>query len=147
MVEAGLLLQAQDADGFQDAQCAHAVGVRRVLGAFEADGHMAHRAQVVDLVRLHLLNDADQVAAVGQVAVMQREVLLVDMRVLIQVVNTVGIERRGPALDAVDFITFAQQKLGQVSAVLPCDAGDEGNFYSCNSGRHIHYLINFYQST
>jgi hypothetical protein len=62
---------------------------------------VAHRAQVVDLVGLHLLHDADQVGAVGQVAVVQLEALVVDVRVLVQVVDAVGVEQAGAALDAV----------------------------------------------
>jgi hypothetical protein len=53
---------------------------------------VAHRAQVVDLVGLHLLHDAQQVGAVGQVAVVQLEAGAVDMRILVQVVDAVGVE-------------------------------------------------------
>jgi hypothetical protein len=58
----------------------------------EAHRHVAHGTQVVDLVGLHLLHDADQVGAVGQVAVVQLEALVVDVRVLVQVVHAVGVE-------------------------------------------------------
>jgi hypothetical protein len=125
LVEARLLGQAQDADGLEQPQRADAVGVGRVFGLLEADGHVAHRAQVVDLVGLHLLHDADQVGAVGEVAEMQLEALVVDMRVLVEVVDAVGVEQRRTALDTVDFVAFAQQQFGEVGAVLSGDAGDE----------------------
>ncbi len=112
LVEAGLLLQAEDADGFEDAQRADAVGVGGVFGHLERDGHVAHRGEVVDLVGLHFLNDADQVGGVGQVAVVQLEALVVDVRVLVEVVDAVGVERRGAALDAVHFVAFGQQEFG-----------------------------------
>jgi hypothetical protein len=51
-------------------------------------------AQVVDLVGLHLLDDAGEVGAVGQVTVVQGEVALVDVRVLVEVVDAVGVEGR-----------------------------------------------------
>jgi hypothetical protein len=37
---------------------------------------------------------------------MQHKVAMIDMRVLVQVVDTVGVERRGPALYAVHLITL-----------------------------------------
>jgi hypothetical protein len=46
------------------------------------------------------------------------------MQVLIQMVNTVGIEQRASALNAMDLISFLQQELGKVSPILPCDACD-----------------------
>jgi len=54
---------------------------------------VAHGAQVVNLVRLHLLDDANEVAAVGQVAVVQHQIALRCMGVLVEVVDTVGVER------------------------------------------------------
>ena len=46
----------------------------------------------------------------------------------LDVVDALGVERAGAALDAVDDVAFFQQKFGQVGAVLPGDAGDEGDF-------------------
>jgi len=67
---------------------------------------VALRAQVVDLVRLRFLDDAREVAAVAQVAVVQLEAGVVHMRVLVDVVYALGVERAGPALDAVDDVAF-----------------------------------------
>jgi hypothetical protein len=106
LIELGLFLQAKDADGFEDAQGAHTVGVGGIFGGLEADRHVAHGAEVVDFVRLGLLDDTDQVGGVGEVAVVQDEVLVFDVRVLVEVVDSVGIERRCAALDTVDFIAF-----------------------------------------
>ncbi len=55
---------------------------------------------------------------------MQLEVGVLDMRVLVDVINTVGIERTGSALDTVAGIAFFQQKFGKVGAVLTGDPGD-----------------------
>ena len=49
------------------------------------------------------------------------------VRILIEMIDAVGVEQRGAALDAVDFVALAQQELGEVGAVLASDAGDEGN--------------------
>lgn len=108
LVEAGLFFQAKDTDGFEDAQGTDAVGVRGVFWRFEADSHVTHGSQVVDFVWLDLLDDANEVGGVGQVTVVQDEVFIVDVRILIQMVNTVGIEQGCTALDAVDDIAFTQ---------------------------------------
>jgi len=86
---------------------------------------VAQRAQDVDLVGLHLLDDAGEVGAVGEVAVVQHEALVLDVRVFVDVVDALGIEERRAALDAVDFVALVEQELGEVGAVLAGDAGDE----------------------
>ena len=70
---------------------------------------MALGAEVVDLVGLHLLNYSLQVAAVTQVAVMQRHAWILLMRILIEVIDPVGVEAAGPALDAMHVIALLQQ--------------------------------------
>ena len=91
-------------------------------GGLERHGHVALRREVVDLVRLHLLHDADQVGRVGQVAVVQSHAYVALVRVLVQVVDAVGVEARGPALDAVYLVALFEQQFGQVRAVLAGDA-------------------------
>ena len=85
---------------------------------------MAHRREVINFVWLNLLDNSDQIGRVGQVAVMQFEFGIINMRVLIQVINPVGVKQRGTAFDAVYFIALAQQQFSQVSAILPGHAGD-----------------------
>jgi hypothetical protein len=50
------------------------------------------------------------------------------MGVLVKVVDAVGIEKRGPPLDAVDLISFFEQEFGQVCPVLSCDTCNERFF-------------------
>jgi hypothetical protein len=47
------------------------------------------------------------------------------VRIGIDVIETIGIESRGAADDPVNFVSLAEQELGEIGAVLPCDAGDE----------------------
>jgi len=69
---------------------------------------VAHGAQVVDLVWLHLLNDADQVGRIGKIAVMHDETNVFLVRVLIKMIDTIGIEQRTSAFDTVYFISFGE---------------------------------------
>jgi hypothetical protein len=47
------------------------------------------------------------------------------VRIGIEVIETIGIESRSAADDSVNLVSFAEQELGEIGAVLPCDAGDE----------------------
>ena len=110
LVELRLLLQAEDADGLQQAQRAERVGVGGVLRLFEGDLDVGLRREVVDLVGLDLLDDADEVGGVGHVAVVQDEVARGHVRVLVDVVDARGVEQGGAALDAVDLVPLASRK-------------------------------------
>ena len=128
LIEARGLLHAQDPDRLQQAQGADAVGVGGVFRRLEAHMHVALGSQIVDLGRLDLLDQTDQVGAVGQVAVMHEEAHVLLMRVAVEMLHAPRVEGRGPALDAMDDIALPQQKLGEIRAILAGGAGDEGNF-------------------
>ncbi len=87
---------------------------------------MGLRAEIVDLVRLDLLHDVDERRRVGEIAVVEDELWMGIVRILVDVVDAIGIEERGAALDAVDLVAFGEEKLGEVRSVLA------GN--SCNQG-------------
>ncbi|MCY1303930.1 hypothetical protein D9M68_908580 [compost metagenome] len=67
---------------------------------------MGLSAQIVHLVRLHLLDNSSQVGGIAQVTVMQNEVSIVNVRVLVDVIHALSIEGGSTALDAVDFIAL-----------------------------------------
>jgi len=54
---------------------------------------MAHGGEVVYLVRLHLLDDAGEVHAVGHVAVVEDEIAMLHVGILVEVVDAVGVEQ------------------------------------------------------
>ncbi len=61
---------------------------------------------ILSFVGLDGLHDAQQRRPVGQVAVVQRQPRVGVVRVLVQVVHPVGIERRCTAFDSMHFVTF-----------------------------------------
>jgi hypothetical protein len=126
LVELRLLLQAQDANRFEKTERAHGVGVGRVLGLLKRDLHVRLRAEVVDLVGLHLLDDVNERRGVGEIAVVQKEAWVRVVRILVDMVDAVGIEQRRSSLDAVDFIAFGEEKLGEVGSILAGNSCDQG---------------------
>jgi hypothetical protein len=89
---------------------------------------VALRGQIVDFVGLHLLNDVHQAGRVCHIAVVQNEVAILFVWILIQMVNTIGIEQRSAALDTVNIVTLVQEKLGEISAILAGDTGNQSTF-------------------
>lgn len=112
LIEAGFIFQAKYTNSFKDTQSADAVGVSRIFGRFETHRHVTHGGEVIDFIGLYLLDDADQVGGIGKIAVMQDEVFVLDVRILIKVVDAVGVEERGATFDAMHFVAFLEQKFG-----------------------------------
>ena len=71
---------------------------------------MALGGQIVNFVGLYLLNDADQVGGIGEVAIVQDEVAVVDVRILIQMVDAVSVEGRGAPFDSMNDIVLSEQQ-------------------------------------
>ena len=90
---------ADDAHRFEHAQHAEAGDLRRQLGLLERELHEADRAEVVDLVGLHLLDDGDQRRQVAQVALDELE-----RRVLVCTISIFGFA--WPAHEAEDLVAL-----------------------------------------
>ncbi len=123
LVEAGL--GAGVAHGVQEAQGAKGGDIGGVLRDLEAGPHVRLSREVVDLVGLDLTQETRQVGAVGDVAVVQRQVGRILVAVLVEMVDAMRIEGAGPPDNAMDLVAPIQEKLCQVGAILPGDAGYE----------------------
>ena len=79
-------------NGLQHIQSAHTRDLCGQDGLVPRSAHKALRAQVVHLIGLHFLQNAREVGRVSQVAVVQLEAGVVNVRVLVNVVNALGVE-------------------------------------------------------
>ena len=70
---------------------------------------MAHRSEVVDLVGFYFLDDADEVGGIREVPVVEFEPKVFFVRVLVQVIDAVGVQQRRASLDPMHLVTFIQK--------------------------------------
>jgi hypothetical protein len=61
---------------------------------------------------------------------MQIEFSLGKMRILIDMIDSIGVEGAGPADNPMDLVAFAEEQLGQVATILACDPGYKSSFHS-----------------
>jgi hypothetical protein len=83
LIETCLFLQPQNPDGFEKPQCAKGIRIGRILRRLKGNLDMALGGDVVYLVRLNILHNADQVRGVGEVAIVHNESHIRFMAVLI----------------------------------------------------------------
>ena len=117
---------------------AHRGGVGRVLGDVEAHLDVALRAEVVDLVGLEVADQVDQGAGVRQVAVVHQEPNAGLVRVVVDRLQPLGVERGRPPDEAVNVVSLGQEELGEIGAVLPVDASDECLLHQMNVNGSTH---------
>ncbi len=113
------------AQRFDQAQGAERHHLGSVFGNVERDLDVALRAEVIDLVGIDRLEHPAQPGAVGHIAIMQAQPGAGEMRIVVEVIDAVGIEQARPPHQAMHLIALGQQQLGQVGAVLAGDAGDQ----------------------
>jgi hypothetical protein len=58
---------------------------------------------------------------------LQKEIRRLRVRVGVEMVDALGVERRGSPLHAVHDIAFAEQELGKIGPVLPGYSRDQRN--------------------
>ena len=108
----------------QQLQRAQRAGLHRVDRHVETDAHVRLGGQVVHLVGHDLLHQVRERRAVGQVAVVQEQPHVFQVRILVERLDPRRVETAGAADQAVDLVALGQQQLAQVAAVLAGNAGD-----------------------
>ena len=71
---------------------------------------MALGAKVINLIGLHLLDDSHQIAAIGEIAVVQHQPWIAFVGVLIKMVDAAGIKTAGSAFYAMNLVPLFQQQ-------------------------------------
>jgi hypothetical protein len=85
---------------------------------------MAHCPEIVNFVGLHFLNDSDEIGRIGKVSVMQTKMRIVDVRIFVEMIYTIGVEKLAAALNSVYFIPVIEQEFGKISSILSCNSCD-----------------------
>jgi hypothetical protein len=79
-------------------------------------------AQVVDLGRLNIVNEICHLSRHREISIMKMKPDLRSMRVMVDMINAIGVESAGTADKPVNLVAFVQKKLSQVTAILACNA-------------------------
>src|SRR5437899_553615 len=90
LIESSLVLAAENANGFEQAQSTDTVGVDSVFRRFERDLYMRLRGEIINFIRLRFLHDADDVGRIRHIAVMQMEGNASLVRLAYEMVDTGG---------------------------------------------------------
>lgn len=64
--------------------------------------------KIIDLIRLNLLEDPNEVGGIGKITVMQNHSTILLMRILVKMVDAIRVKKGCPALDAMNFVSFLQ---------------------------------------
>ncbi len=89
---------------------------------------MAHGSEIVYLIRLNLLNDADEVGRIGQIAIVEEETAIGRVWILIDMIYAIRVEERGTPFKAMDDIPLLKEKLSEIGTILTCYASDKSYF-------------------
>ena len=133
LVEPHVSLEPDGTNGIEKTEGAHAIDISCILGHLERDLDVRLGSEVVDLGREHLSEDVHEISAVGEVTIMQFELVgtlsqglirrvggeeqeaLTFMLIRIQMLQTIGIEAGGTTDDSVHLVAFFEEQLGTMA--------------------------------
>jgi hypothetical protein len=84
---------------------------------------------MINLFGTDVIENIGDLPRVRQIAIVQEKPRVPYVRVLIEMVDPLSVERAGSTDDPVNLISFFQEKLGKVGSVLPRNPRDESSFH------------------
>jgi hypothetical protein len=55
---------------------------------------------------------------------MKKEAAALIMRVLVEMIDPIRVEKGRAAFDSMDFVSLGEKQLGKIGSILPRDSGD-----------------------
>jgi len=138
LVEAAALLLTGEADRLEEVEGTDAVDFRGVYGHLERHLHVGLRGEIVALGGVDVADDGDERVEVGEVTIVEVEVLVVGVSFFHDVLEAGVVVGRGAALDAVDDVALGEEELDEVGAVLAGGTGDEGDLALAVASHGVH---------
>ncbi len=92
LIESDAAFHAEDANGFEQTQGPDRVCIRGIFGGFETHLYVGLGGEIVDFGWLSLLDDADEVGGVRQIAMMHEEPRALLVRIDIEVIDPPAVE-------------------------------------------------------
>src|SRR6266513_1307789 len=90
---------------------------------------MAFLWEMINLVRLQIIEQFHQIKGISQIDVMQKKSNDVNVRIDIKMIDTRGVEGARPSNYSVHLVAFFQQQVGQITSILAGDPGDQRAFH------------------
>src|SRR5205085_2908950 len=110
---------------FEQPQRRHSDLFASRLGNLETQTDMALAGEMINLRRTHLGENAAERGPIGEIAIMEKETLVIDVFIAAQMLDARAEKIACSPNDSMNGIAFFQQQLGQIRAVLTSDAGYE----------------------
>jgi len=83
---------------------------------------------VVNLLGLEVIDQMAKLAGIGKVPIMEEKSGPGFMGINIQVIYPAGVKGAGSSQQPVHFITFCQEQLCKITAILAGDSRNQGSF-------------------
>lgn len=99
---------------------------------------MALGRQMIDLIRLEVIDNVGQLTGIGKVSEMQKQGCPRFVRVGVDMVNPSRIERARPPDQSVNLISLGEQELRKIRTILPSDSCNQCLF-------HLSLTFSFYK--
>ena len=78
-----------------------------------------------------MLYDPYQGTGIGEIAMVQNEVTTTGVWVLVEMINSIGVEQRSTAFDAMNFITFFNKNSARYAPSCPVTPVIKAFFIGC----------------
>jgi hypothetical protein len=82
-----------------------------------------------------MLNDLDEAARIGQVAVMEQKMTAVCVRIFVDMIDPARVEGGGAPLDSMHLISLRKQQLSQIGSILSGNTRNQRSFHNSAPGR------------
>lgn len=125
------------ANSLQESESTSGDNIGGIIGDLEGNGDMRLGSEIVNLIGEDCVEPSTKGRGIGEIRIMKLHSSLVGVVWIdVDVIDSLGVEVRGAANKAMDFVAFVKEEFSEVGTIL---AGDAGN--QCHRARRRNVAI------
>jgi hypothetical protein len=106
LINTGAFNQAKQPHCLKNSKRAHCIAIGGIFRAFKAYCDMALGAKIVNLIRLYLLYNSNQIGRVREITIMKNQLRIDFMWILIKMIDAICVEAARATLQSVDNVSL-----------------------------------------
>ena len=79
-------------NGIEESECSDCSGIGGIFWDIKADTDMGLSGEVIDFMGLDFFDESGEAGSIGQIGIVQKKVSVLDLRVLVDMIDALGIK-------------------------------------------------------
>ena len=109
LIESTSLLKPSNTNCLEKTECSNAISISSIFWHVKTHRNMRLCSKIIYLIWTNIRYKLDKIRAISEITIVKRKSMILTVNILDQMINSLGIKKRGSPFDTMHFVSFWQK--------------------------------------